>query len=312
MKGLLCCLSLVSLTLPAAADVQTADLRDRSARGLGLPAMSPGSESRAAGRRCTRDDEGTPSLDLSRIDRAVTDEFAVAWRRAGIGHSTEEALVLLLASRNGSYLAVQQPRTGERSQFTFARACDVIAIVHTHPNSRPAEPSPVDKRVAQELGVMVATITSSGMFVYDPVEKRTTRVLDRLDWLQAETFRQRSSIRGPGECEPEADPRTPLSRQLAVEPRSCLQPLPLDGDRRNSQDLGGLFHAHAAEVPHLDDLALAGIDRGQPAERSVQRQHVDPFSWRHERRVVERDLAVATTVPGCPARARAVDEVVSA
>jgi hypothetical protein len=192
----------MSLMLTASADVQGLCPQRGSPGGAGSPASSASVESPSARARCRRADYGTPSLDLSKIDVAVTNEFAIAWRHSGIGRGEEEGLVLILAAPNGGYRAVEQSRTGEHFQFTFGTTCDVIAIVHTHPTQRPAEPSPRDQQVARQLGVTVATITWSGMYVYDPVEKRTTKVLDRLDWLRADKFREGVPSRPPGPSQP--------------------------------------------------------------------------------------------------------------
>jgi hypothetical protein len=39
--------------------------------------------------------------------------------------------------------------------------------------------------LADRFNVPMITITLHGMFVYDPATKRTTRVLDGLDWIES-------------------------------------------------------------------------------------------------------------------------------
>jgi hypothetical protein len=44
-------------------------------------------------------------------------------------------------------------------------------------------PSEQDETVARKYAVPVFTITSRGMFVYNPLTLRTTKVLDGIEWL---------------------------------------------------------------------------------------------------------------------------------
>jgi hypothetical protein len=57
-------------------------------------------------------------------------------------------------------------------------------VVHTHPNGFSSEPSGIDLDIADKHRVPVFTITSRGMFVYDPANKKTWKVLDGLAWLE--------------------------------------------------------------------------------------------------------------------------------
>ncbi|HEX6729553.1 MAG TPA: hypothetical protein VF074_06065, partial [Pyrinomonadaceae bacterium] len=67
---------------------------------------------------------------------------------------------------------------------------NTIAVVHTHPNNREPEPHGRDLVVANRFGVPVLTITSKGMYMYDPTTKQITRVHKRLDWRDEYRWKQ--------------------------------------------------------------------------------------------------------------------------
>jgi hypothetical protein len=57
-------------------------------------------------------------------------------------------------------------------------------VVHTHPNRCGPEPVGDDLKIADRFRVPVFTITSSGMYVYDPIRKKITKIWNGLDWLK--------------------------------------------------------------------------------------------------------------------------------
>jgi hypothetical protein len=118
------------------------------------------------------------------IDDQTRAEFQKAWWIAGGGVKSIEAVVLLYRGRNGSLIARSQGCTNQRLSFSFAWSPNAIAIVHTHPNNASPEPQRNDLQIADKFGVPVFTITNRGMFVYDPVSKKTRKVLSDLTWLQ--------------------------------------------------------------------------------------------------------------------------------
>src|SRR5215813_4920135 len=121
---------------------------------------------------------------ISKFDKPIVDSFSRAWRRVGNGTLPEESVVLILRMADGGYSARDMGATHEHKQFTFRWHPATIAIVHTHPNSSGPKPQDEDLTVADKYGVPIFTITSRGMYVYDPTTRKITRVFDNLDWLE--------------------------------------------------------------------------------------------------------------------------------
>jgi len=116
-------------------------------------------------------------------DAAIVDSFSRAWRRAGNGTLPSEGVVLILKMKDGKFSGREMGATNEYKRFTFGWHPATIAIVHTHPNTSDARPQDDDLAVANKYHVPIFTITSRGMFVYDPGTKRISRVMLGLDWL---------------------------------------------------------------------------------------------------------------------------------
>ena len=131
-----------------------------------------------------RFDRSAPFV-ISTFDRGMIDAFGLAWRRAGAGTDSTEGVVLILRMRNGGYSARSMGFSNEYKQFTFPWHPATIAIIHTHPNESGARPAGEDLNVADRYGVPIFTITNRGMYVYDPATRRTSKVKDGLDWLDA-------------------------------------------------------------------------------------------------------------------------------
>lgn len=127
---------------------------------------------------------------LSKMNKEVIRQFEIAWRRSGSGALAREGLVLIFRNPDGSYRAEEKGLTNQYRQFTFKWDPDAIAIVHTHPTDRSPEPHEMDIRIADRRGVLMFTITRSGMFMYDPATKRITKVKDGLDWLEPSRWMQ--------------------------------------------------------------------------------------------------------------------------
>ena len=117
------------------------------------------------------------------IDVEVVKEFQRAWTRADNGLRHTEGLVLLFSLPDGSYRATAQKPTNETYAFTFRWSPDVIAIFHTHPNKGDPKPFGADLVIANRFGVPIFTMTSRGMYMYEPGTKKTAKLQEGLDWL---------------------------------------------------------------------------------------------------------------------------------
>ncbi|HLE61902.1 MAG TPA: hypothetical protein VI750_02120 [Pyrinomonadaceae bacterium] len=125
---------------------------------------------------------------LREINKEVVKEFGRAWRIAGGGMADQEGVVLIFRGTDGVYWARSLNATNEFRQCTFTWDPAAVAIVHTHRSRGNPRPSWGDEQVAQRKGVLVFTITRYGMYVYDPVTRKTRIVLDNLDWLKPSKF----------------------------------------------------------------------------------------------------------------------------
>ena len=143
-----------------------------------------------------RVNRATPSprgLDfvMSTFNAEALSEFRKSWDQVQHGLSPRESVILILRTSTG-YQARRLPPTNEYRQLTFAWHPATLAVLHTHPNNCPAPPQPDDIKIADKYQVLMFTLTSRGMFVYDPDTKRTTRVMDGLSWLENASFQARA------------------------------------------------------------------------------------------------------------------------
>lgn len=125
---------------------------------------------------------------ISKFDRNVIKEFSKAWQNSGNGTTEVESVILILRMVDGSYQARSQGTTNEHRSFTFRWHPGAVAIVHTHPNNASPKPQEADCQIADKYGVPIFTLTLKGMYVYDPLTKKTTRVREGLDWLEASSW----------------------------------------------------------------------------------------------------------------------------
>lgn len=138
------------------------------------------------------------TLDLSKIDKEVVKQFQSAWHVSKGGTSNSEGVVLIYRLINGSYKAKFLGESNEFQRFTFTIDQAVVAIVHTHPNSCQSKPSVDDEAVANKYGLLMFTITSRGMFVYDPFTKKTTKIMDGIEWLDTAKWTDQLATRMAG------------------------------------------------------------------------------------------------------------------
>jgi hypothetical protein len=125
---------------------------------------------------------------LSEIDENLIKEFNGAWQQCVLGSKDLEAVVLLLREPKGSVRAVSAGRSTQSYAFTFKWNPGIIAVFHTHPNNRNPKPQPQDIEIARRFNVPIFTLTSRGMYSYDPVTDRVTRIKSGTDWLESSSW----------------------------------------------------------------------------------------------------------------------------
>jgi len=131
-----------------------------------------------------------PEFVMSIFDDKIVGEFRRAWDLVRNGNSPYESVVLILRAAGGGYIAVRRPITYEYKRCTFAWHPATVAVVHTHPNDCPANPQPDDIKIADDHHVLMFTLTNRGMFLYDPATRKTTRVIDGLNWRESDKWRE--------------------------------------------------------------------------------------------------------------------------
>src|SRR5215467_5799028 len=120
---------------------------------------------------------------LNRVDDDMINQFKKAWAVSKAGFDSCEGLVVVFLLQDGRYVGRSPGSTNEYEQVTFKFDPATIAIVHTHPNFINPRPSRIDQLAAEKLGIPVFTITSRGMYVYNPITMQTTRVMADQDWM---------------------------------------------------------------------------------------------------------------------------------
>ncbi|MEW6131146.1 MAG: hypothetical protein AB1757_29210 [Acidobacteriota bacterium] len=139
----------------------------------------------AKGNRETKTVKPMRTLDLSKFDKEVVKQFQNAWHVSKCGTSNSEGVVLIYRMLGGFYKAKFLGESNEFQRFTFTLDPAAIAIVHTHPNICQAQPSADDMEIADKFGLLMFTITAKGMYVYDPFTRKTTKLMDGIEWLDA-------------------------------------------------------------------------------------------------------------------------------
>lgn len=170
------------IATPAQAQIATAPARDDRSDATTAHESDPELSYATSGL------QPGPANTTRTIDRALIREFDRAWKISGAGTSGREGVVLIFRMKDGSYIGKTLGFSNEIRKFTFTWNPAALAIVHTHPNNCDPRPADQDKRVAHKYRVPNFTITISGMYVYDPVTKKTTKLVNGLEWLHLSTF----------------------------------------------------------------------------------------------------------------------------
>lgn len=185
MKRILLTTMIIGLFSVASAGAQT--LRDVAA--------SAGPHHPNAG---IANSSATAGAVMAKFDRDIVKAFRAAWCHAAKGRASVEAVALIIRNADGSSTALLPDPTHQRYRFTFHWLPGTIAVVHTHPNDYDPRPAEADIDIAERFGVLMFTLTSTGMYLYDPTTKITSRVQHGTDWLVNSKWRRYRRDERPG------------------------------------------------------------------------------------------------------------------
>ena len=127
-------------------------------------------------------------FDLTSVDPAIVERLREAWRLAERGQSNREVAVLVSREPGGDYSAEIRRDAGGFQTVTYTVHPGVVAIFHTHPNRTPPLPSTQDRRNADLLGIPSFTLTSRGLWRYDPATREASLVMPHLSWLKPDNW----------------------------------------------------------------------------------------------------------------------------
>ncbi len=131
--------------------------------------------------------EANPCIATLHCQPRVAEAIADAWRDAAVGILNTEAGFCVLkkegALPNSCDFEIDKfPQTNEFQKISFKLHPRCIAIFHTHPNSSSPEPSSNDRALALKSRRRMYTISNRGIYRYDSLTDKTTRVRDDADY----------------------------------------------------------------------------------------------------------------------------------
>ena len=116
-------------------------------------------------------------------DPQVIGAMKNAWAQTVNGSTGVEATFRLDGSPS-EYKVVVLPFSNEfRKQKVLIIPGKTFAVFHVHPTVTNPAPSAQDRTIADKFKMKILTIHRRGMYEYDPVTKKTTRLRHGLDWL---------------------------------------------------------------------------------------------------------------------------------
>jgi len=89
-----------------------------------------------------------------------------------------------LDGKPSAYRIITSPPTNEfRKQKLEIIPGLTLAVFHVHTAKGEPEPSPADRSIADRYKLRMYTIHLQGLYEYDPVTKRTTKLRDGVKWM---------------------------------------------------------------------------------------------------------------------------------
>jgi hypothetical protein len=116
-------------------------------------------------------------------DLNVIAAMKTAWQQSSNGSVGIEA-AFRLDGNPSEYEVVAAPSTHELMKQTVSIIPGTtFALFHVHPTNGDPAPSRHDRDLADKYNLKMLTMHRSGLFEYDPVERKTIKLRDGLDWI---------------------------------------------------------------------------------------------------------------------------------
>jgi hypothetical protein len=118
-------------------------------------------------------------------DPQVIFAMSKAWTQSGNGTTGKEASFRIDASPSGIRV-VSLPFTNEFKKHRVKLIRGVTFLIfHVHPGGDNPAPSKIDKEIADRHQVRIVTMHVGGLYEYDPITGKTTKLRNKLDWIKA-------------------------------------------------------------------------------------------------------------------------------
>ena len=130
-----------------------------------------------------RDKPDKPARSPREIcDPKVISAMKTAWAQSSNDSSGVEA-GFRLDGKPANYNIVSTPFTNQQmAQTTSIIPGVTFDVFHVHPNKGDPKPSANDMSIADKYNCGIFTISSSGLYEYDPGSGRISKLRDGLDW----------------------------------------------------------------------------------------------------------------------------------
>jgi RHS repeat-associated protein len=113
----------------------------------------------------------------------VINAMKKSWSQTSNGTSGLEA-GFRLDGTSDSYTIVESPSSNTQMKQSMEISPTTFDLFHVHPNKADPNPSPNDINIANKFGIDVFTMSSNGLFEYDPKTKTTVKLRNGLDWTK--------------------------------------------------------------------------------------------------------------------------------
>jgi hypothetical protein len=106
-----------------------------------------------------------------------------AWIESAAGTSGMETAFRLDGGRSDYRVVATRPTNQFMSQTISINRGETFAVFHVHPARSRPDPSGTDRAIADKYKLKIVTMHVLGLYQYDPVTRKTTRLREGLDWI---------------------------------------------------------------------------------------------------------------------------------